>query len=76
MTRAQQKEEEMRKNNPILAAQLAKKREEDRKAKEEYEKVHNHYFTQKAVLNYTDLVDYQDFVNPIFRIELVVNPET
>jgi len=35
----------MRKNNPILAAQLAKKREEDRKAKEEYEKVHNHYFT-------------------------------
>lgn len=72
MTYKEKMEDEIRKKNPILAAQIAKRQQEEQRVKEEQSASMQSVMSDAPILNQPDFVHLQEMFNPIFRIDLNV----
>ena len=74
LTRAEQQEEAERLQNPAYRKQLAKRQQEQAQRREEAERWvgPEPALQHLAQLSTPDFMDYQDFVSPVFRLDLLL----
>ena len=58
--------------NPKLAEQLQKRKEKNRANDESVTKENGSQWDSEPMLNFPEYFDYQDFVNPVFRLDLIL----
>ena len=68
-------DEETRKSNPTLAAQLARRKQAEARQIEEQLADLDPSTGLAQMLNIPDFLDYQDLVNPVFRLDLLLQRE-
>ena len=72
LTNNQKMEEELRKKNPVLAAQIARRQKDEERLKEEQSACMQIVMNEAPPLNVPDFIHFQEMFNPIFRIDLNV----
>ncbi len=72
LTNNQKMEEELRKKNPVLAAQIARRQKDEERLKEEQSACMQMVMNEAPPLNVPDFIHFQEMFNPIFRIDLNV----